>query len=65
MEEAASDKQSSTSEPKRDKQRASGWIRMHSDEKKTPPLVDEVLDKEDQSEDQSRDRRIRKELAKS
>jgi len=38
---------------------------MHSDEKKTPPLVDEVLDKEDQSEDQSRDRRIRKELAKS
>ncbi len=56
MEEATRDKQSSTSEPKRDKQKTSGWIRMHSDAKEKPPPSDEQLD----DEFQSRDRKIRK-----
>ena len=60
MEEATRDKQSSTSEPKRDKQKASGWIRMHSDERAKPPPADEQVD----DESQSRDRKTRKALEK-
>jgi hypothetical protein len=59
MEKATRDKQSSTSEPKK-QQKTHGWIRMHSDEKMKPPDVDESLD----TEAQSHDRKTRKELEK-
>jgi hypothetical protein len=60
MEEDTRDKQESTSEPKRDKQKTQGWIRMHSEEKAKPPPVGEPLDEESQSHDH----KIRKEIEK-
>jgi hypothetical protein len=58
MEEATSDRESSESESKKNKQKTQGWIRMHTDEQVKPPSFDEHLDEESQP----RDRKDRKEL---
>jgi hypothetical protein len=60
MEEATRDKESSTSESEKNKQKVHGWIRIHSDEKTKPSPVDEPLEEESQA----RDRKIRRELDK-
>jgi len=52
MGEATRDNQSSTSEPKKDKQKSQGWIRMHTDEAERTPYVEEHEDNLDQSRDQ-------------
>lgn len=56
MGEATRDKQDAASEPKKDKQKAQGWIRMHTEEAAKPPALDEP--KED--EVQARDPKVRK-----
>jgi hypothetical protein len=61
MGEATSDRQASTGDPKKESQKAQGWIRMHTNEKAKPPTVDDESDEESQL----RDRKARKELEKS
>jgi hypothetical protein len=56
MGEATRDRQGSTSEPKKDKQKTQGWIRMHTDEDTRVSSVDE----QKESEPQSHDRKARK-----
>jgi hypothetical protein len=60
MGEATRDKQSSTSESKKDKEKTHGWIRMHSDNNKRLPPDEEPQD----IEAQSPPRKPRKELEK-
>jgi hypothetical protein len=60
MGEATRDKQNSTSESKKDKEKTHGWIRIHSDNDKRPPPVDEPKE----IEAQSPPRKPRRELEK-
>lgn len=46
MGEPSKDKRGSTTESTKDKQRAQGWIRIHSDEMAKAPLVDKPQDEE-------------------
>ncbi len=58
MGEATRDNQSPGSEPKKDRERIRGWIRIHSDDNTKLPPVEEPQD----SEAQSPHRKPRKEL---
>ena len=51
MGETTRHNQSSTSEPKKDKQKTQGWIRMHTEEDARTPSVDEQQDSATQSDD--------------
>jgi hypothetical protein len=52
MGEATRDNQSSTSEPEKDRRKRQGWIRIHTDEAKRTPSVEEQEDNLDKSRDQ-------------
>ena len=65
MAEATNDRRTRTSAPKRGKQRTQGWIRMHTDNKTMPELDNAEADKQEQSKNKPRDRRILKEVENS
>jgi hypothetical protein len=60
MGEATRDNLSPAKEPKKDKERIRGWIRMHSNDNTKPPPVEE----QQESEAQSPHPKPRKELEK-